>query len=250
MQQLMTHLTTQFSQQIQSAIQNNIAQLSSQVEDALKIDPTVFQSAVQVNMSTDDLVDLVKMNLQSSTTSYSSVLGALGYSDYAKPGSIWIYPKSFEAKNRIVDSLNAYNAAMRAQGEEDKVIVFSDTVGTLMSAVTKIVDMVSNVLVAFVAISLVVSSIMIGVHHLYQRAGAPQGDRHPACHRCFQAEHLRGVQRRDLHHRPVLGPHGHRPQQTAAHSGNMLIQKIAVGTSVVAVLPGRPLWCWLRWQLC
>ena len=163
MQQLMTQLTTQFSQQIQSAIQNNIAQLSSQVEDALKIDPTVFQSAVQVNMSTDDLVDLVKMNLQSSTTSYGSVLGALGYSDYAKPGSIWIYPKSFEAKNRIVDSLNAYNAAMRAQGEEDKVIVFSDTVGTLMSAVTKIVDMVSNVLVAFVAISLVVSSIMIGV---------------------------------------------------------------------------------------
>ena len=163
MQQLMTQLTTQFSQQIQSAIQNNIAQLSSQVEDALKIDPSVFQSAVQVNMSTDDLVDLVKINLQSSTTSYSSVLGALGYSDYAKPGSIWIYPKSFEAKNRIVDSLNAYNAAMRAQGEEDKVIVFSDTVGTLMSAVTKIVDMVSNVLVAFVAISLVVSSIMIGV---------------------------------------------------------------------------------------
>ncbi len=163
MQQLMTQLTTQFSQQIQSAIQNNIAQLSSQVEDALNIDPTVFQSAVQVNMSTDDLVDLVKMNLQSSTTSYSSVLGALGYSDYAKPGSIWIYPKSFEAKNRIVDSLNAYNAAMRAQGEEDKVIVFSDTVGTLMSAVTKIVDMVSNVLVAFVAISLAVSSIMIGV---------------------------------------------------------------------------------------
>ena len=163
MQQLMTQLTTQFSQQIQSAIQNNIAQLSSQVEDALKIDPTVFQSAVQVNMSTDDLMDLVKMNLQSSTTSYSSVLGALGYSDYAKPGSIWIYPKSFEAKNRIVDSLNAYNAAMRAQGEEDKVIVFSDTVGTLMSAVTRIVDMVSNVLVAFVAISLVVSSIMIGV---------------------------------------------------------------------------------------
>ena len=163
MQQLMTQLTTQFSQQIQSAIQNNIAQLSSQVEDALKIDPTVFQSAVQVNMSTDDLVDLVKMNLQSSTTSYGSVLGALGYSDYAKPGNIWIYPKSFEAKNRIVDSLNAYNAAMRAQGEEDKVIVFSDTVGTLMSAVTRIVDMVSNVLVAFVAISLVVSSIMIGV---------------------------------------------------------------------------------------
>ena len=164
MQQLMTQLTTQFSQQIQSAIQNNIAQLSSQVEDALKIDPTVFQSAVQVNMSTDDLVDLVKMNLQSSTTSYSSVSWCTrAIRIMQSPVSIWIYPKSFEAKNRIVDSLNAYNAAMRAQGEEDKVIVFSDTVGTLMSAVTRIVDMVSNVLVAFVAISLVVSSIMIGV---------------------------------------------------------------------------------------
>ena len=120
MQQLMTQLTTQFSQQIQSAIQNNIAQLSSQVEDALKIDPTVFQSAVQVNMSTDDLWIWSKMNLQSSTTSYGSVLGALGYSDYAKPGSIWIYPKSFEAKNRIVDSLNAYNAAMRRRGKRTR----------------------------------------------------------------------------------------------------------------------------------
>ena len=163
MQQLMTQLTTQFSQQIQSAIQNNIAQLSSQVEDALQIDAAVFQNAVQLNMSTDDLVDLVKLNLQSGSTTYNSVLGSLGYSDYASPGSIWIYPNSFEAKNRIVENLNAYNASMREQGQDDKVIVFSDTVGTLMSAVTKIVGMVSNVLVAFVAISLVVSSIMIGV---------------------------------------------------------------------------------------
>ena len=62
-----------------------------------------------------------------------------------------------------MENLNAYNASMREQGQDDKVIVFSDTVGTLMSAVTKIVGMVSNVLVAFVAISLVVSSIMIGV---------------------------------------------------------------------------------------
>ena len=52
---------------------------------------------------------------------------------------------------------------MREQGQDDKVIVFSDTVGTLMSAVTKIVGMISNVLVAFVAISLIVSSIMIGI---------------------------------------------------------------------------------------
>ena len=163
MQQLMRQLTAQFSQQLQTSIQKNISKLSSQVEDALQIDAAVFQNAVQLNMSTDDLVDLVKLNLQSGSTTYNSVLGSLGYSDYASPGSIWIYPNSFEAKNRIVENLNAYNASMREQGQDDKVIVFSDTVGTLMSAVTKIVGMVSNVLVAFVAISLVVSSIMIGV---------------------------------------------------------------------------------------
>ena len=163
MQQLMRQLTAQFSQQLQTAIQKNISKLSSQVEDALQIDAAVFQNAVQLNMSTDDLVDLVKLNLQSGSTTCNSVLSSLGYSDYASPGSIWIYPNSFEAKNRIVENLNAYNASMREQGQDDKVIVFSDTVGTLMSAVTKIVGMVSNVLVAFVAISLVVSSIMIGV---------------------------------------------------------------------------------------
>ena len=62
-----------------------------------------------------------------------------------------------------MEKLDAYNDAMEAKGEEDKVIHYTDTVGTLMDSVTQIVDMVSNVLVAFVAISLVVSSIMIGV---------------------------------------------------------------------------------------
>ena len=163
MQQLMSQLAGQFSQQIQTAIQTNIAALGSQMEDALQIDAETFQSAIQLNMSNDELVNLVKNTLQSTSTTSTSVLASLGYVDHSTPGSIWIYPKSFESKNQIVDELNAYNDAMRAQGEDDKVIVFSDTVGTLMSAVTKIVDMVSNVLVAFVAISLVVSSIMIGV---------------------------------------------------------------------------------------
>ena len=163
MQQLMSQLAGQFSQQIQTAIQTNIAALGSQMEAALQIDAETFQSAIQLNMSNDELVNLVKNTLQSTSTTSTSVLASLGYVDYSTPGSIWIYPKSFESKNQIVDELNAYNDAMRAQGEDDKVIVFSDTVGTLMSAVTKIVDMVSNVLVAFVAISLVVSSIMIGV---------------------------------------------------------------------------------------
>ena len=106
---------------------------------------------------------MVKSAVNGSSSSYDSLLNTLGYADYEKPDAIWIYPSSFEAKNRIVEKLDAYNDAMEAKGEEDKAIHYTDTVGTLMDSVTQIVGMVSNVLVAFVAISLVVSSIMIGV---------------------------------------------------------------------------------------
>ena len=95
------------------------------MEDALQIDAETFQSAIQLNMSNDELVNLVKNTLQSTSITSTSVLASLGYVDYSTPGSIWIYPKSFESKNQIVDELNAYNDAMRAQGEDDKVIVFS-----------------------------------------------------------------------------------------------------------------------------
>ena len=156
-------LAAQLEQKITTAIQDNIAQLSSQVESALKIDASVFQSAIQVNMTGSDLTELIKSTLLSSSSTYSSILSDLGYVDYAEPSGIWIYPNSFDSKARIVEELDAYNEAMRQQGEEDKVIHYTDMVGTLMNSVTEIVGMVSNVLVAFVAISLVVSSIMIGV---------------------------------------------------------------------------------------
>ena len=133
------------------------------MEGALKIDASAFQNAIQLNMSGSELTEMVKSTVNGASSSYDSLLNTLGYADYEKPDAIWIYPSSFEAKNRIVEKLDAYNDAMEAKGEEDKVIHYTDTVGTLMDSVTQIVDMVSNVLVAFVAISLVVSSIMIGV---------------------------------------------------------------------------------------
>lgn len=163
METLMAQLMPQFSKQLQSVLQNNISQLGDQMESALKIDASAFQNAVTLNMSSSELTEMVKSAINGSSSSYDELLNTLGYADYAKPDSIWIYPKSFEAKNSIVEKLDAYNDAMRAQGEEDKVIHYTDTVGTLMDSVTQIVGMVSNVLVAFVAISLVVSSIMIGV---------------------------------------------------------------------------------------
>ena len=77
--------------------------------------------------------------------------------------AISIYPIDFEGKERIIDILDGYNDRMDKAGEKDKVITYTDYVGTLMSSVTNIIDTISYVLIAFVAISLVVSSIMIGI---------------------------------------------------------------------------------------
>ena len=86
-----------------------------------------------------------------------------GYADLDNPSGISIYPVDFESKEKIIEALDGYNSHMEEIGEDEKVITYTDMVGTLMSSVTQILDIVSYVLVAFISISLVVSSIMIGV---------------------------------------------------------------------------------------
>ena len=232
-------LAGQLEQKIAQAIQSNIAQLSTQVESALKIDPAVFQQAIQINMTGSDLTEMIKSTLLSSASSYEKILDDLGYVDYAKPDAIYIYPNSFDTKAQVVNELDAYNASMRQQGEEGKVIHYTDMVGTLMNSVTEIVGMVSNVLVAFVAISLVVSSIMIGVITyisvlerrkeigILRAIGASKRN----ISEVFNAEtFIIGL---------CSGLMGIGLSRLLLIPGNMLIQKIAVGTSVVAVLPWR-----------
>ena len=96
-------------------------------------------------------------------TSYENNLKLLGYVDETKPGTINIYPKDFESKEKIVDLINKYNEEKKANGLETDIINYTDYVGLLMNSVTSIVDTISYVLIAFVSISLVVSSIMIGI---------------------------------------------------------------------------------------
>ena len=99
----------------------------------------------------------------SATASYDNNLQKLGYVDFANPSQISIYPTDFESKEKVVKILDSYNSRMEKEGKEEQIITYTDIVGTLMSSVTNIVDIISYVLIAFVAISLVVSSIMIGV---------------------------------------------------------------------------------------
>ena len=96
-------------------------------------------------------------------TTFDGNLKKLGYADLSKPSTITIYPKDFDSKTHIKQLISDYNARMKAAGEDDKVIEYTDLVDALMGSVTTIIDAISYVLIAFVAISLIVSSIMIGV---------------------------------------------------------------------------------------
>ena len=134
------------------------------VSNAFGIDADSFADAIKMNMNEDELTDLM-MSLMSDTdtASYDGNMKKLGYADLLVPSEIDIYPKDFESKDRIVTILDNYNNDMRKQGKDEQVISYTDVVGTLMSSVTTIVNVISYVLIAFVAISLIVSSIMIGV---------------------------------------------------------------------------------------
>ena len=237
MQTAMTKLMTQMSQNIQSQMQQSFSQLGSQMESALKIDATAFQKAIQFNMSEDDLTDLMKSAMLSSTATYDSNLQTLGYADLDAPSQIKIYPQDFDHKASVVAKLDAYNDNMRSQGADDKVIQYTDVVGTLMTSVTEIINMISNMLVAFVSISLVVSSIMIGVITyisvlerrkeigILRAIGASKRN----ISEVFNAEtFIIGL---------CSGVMGVLLSEILLIPGNMLIQKISNGTNVVARLP-------------
>lgn len=171
MQQVMTSLSKQISSQLGATLQKQIggamkssmSQLSKNMSGAMGIDEKAFAKAFQFNMDEEELTRLMMSMMGAEQSSYDGNLAKLGYADFAKPSSIDIYPIDFEGKGKVIDILDGYNAQMKADGDKDKVITYTDIVGALMSSVTDIVNVVSYVLVAFVAISLVVSSIMIGV---------------------------------------------------------------------------------------
>lgn len=140
-----------------------MGRLTENMADAMSIDETAFAEAFQLNRNQDELTQLLMAMTTRQLSSFEGNLRTLGYADLADPSTIQIFPTDFESKERVLDILDAYNASAREAGDEDRVITFTDIVGALMGSVTDIINTISYVLVAFVAISLVVSSIMIGV---------------------------------------------------------------------------------------
>lgn len=159
----MSQFGTALQQQLGGAMQAQMAQLATNMASAMQIDPNAMANAFKVNMDEESLGELMMSMMTGGETTYDSNLRELGYADKSEPSGIDIYPTDFESKEHVIEILDSYNSQMEESGEEDKVITYTDIVGALMSSVTTIVDMISYVLIAFVSISLVVSSIMIGV---------------------------------------------------------------------------------------
>lgn len=166
MQTVMTQytetITKSLQQQISTQITKQMGNLANSMQDAIKIDTSVFAQAIKMNMNEEELSELMMSLMTTESSSYEGNLKNLGYADFDKPSAINIYPKDFETKQEVINILDSYNENIK-KIDEDKVISYTDYVGTLMSSVTDIINVISYVLIAFVAISLVVSSIMIGV---------------------------------------------------------------------------------------
>ena len=159
----MEQMMGQISSAMETAMTQAIAQIGENLQSAMNIDAEAFSNAFQINMDGEEMAELFMSMNSTQDATYEGNLRNLGYVDFAVPSGIAIYPKDFESKEYVVDILDNYNSRMEAAGKDEQVITYTDVVGTLMSSVTDIIDIISYVLIAFVAISLVVSSIMIGV---------------------------------------------------------------------------------------
>lgn len=148
---LMDQMATQMS--------SNFANLAS----AMRVDANAFARAIHFNMDAEDLSSLMMSYAKASKLTYDNNLTTLGYADEADPISVKIFPRDFEAKERVLDRIDAYNKQVKAAGHDEQAISYTDYMGIIMGSVTDIVNTISLVLIAFVSISLVVSSIMIGI---------------------------------------------------------------------------------------
>ena len=149
--ELMGQMATQMS--------SSFANLAS----AMRVDASAFARAIHFNIDAEDLSSLMMSYAKVSKLTYDNNLAALGYADEADPISVKIFPRDFEAKERVLDHIDAYNKQVKAAGHDDRAISYTDYMGIIMGSVTDIVNTISLVLIAFVSISLVVSSIMIGI---------------------------------------------------------------------------------------
>ena len=178
LQQAMDHVMQSLSNQIAATVSSQLkvgaaglmGQMATQMSSAfanlasaMHVDASAFARAIHFNMDAEDLSSLMMSYAKASQLTYDNNLTTLGYADEADPISVKIFPRDFEAKERVLDHIDAYNEQVKAAGHDEQAISYTDYMGIIMGSVTDIVNTISLVLIAFVSISLVVSSIMIGI---------------------------------------------------------------------------------------
>ena len=124
---------------------------------------TPEQMAYLQSLSPTEMAEVIATYEEQAGATYEDVLNQIGVIGLDKPTAINIYPKDFDSKDEIVNIINNYNDEQRDNGHDENVINYTDIVGVMMSGVSTIIDVISYVLMSFVSISLVVSSIMIGI---------------------------------------------------------------------------------------
>lgn len=165
-EQIATTVSTQLKAGAAGLMDQMATQMSSSfanLASAMRVDANAFARAIHFNMDAEDLSSLMMSYAKASKLTYDNNLTTLGYADEADPISVKIFPRDFEAKERVLDHIDAYNKQVKAAGHDEQAISYTDYMGIIMGSVTDIVNTISLVLIAFVSISLVVSSIMIGI---------------------------------------------------------------------------------------
>ena len=170
MQSLSNRIAATVSSQLKAGAAGLMDQMATQMSSsfanlasAMHVDASAFARAIHFNMDAEDLSSLMMSYAKASQLTYDNNLTTLGYADEADPISVKIFPRDFEAKERVLDHIDAYNKQVKAAGHDEQAISYTDYMGIIMGSVTDIVNTISLVLIAFVSISLVVSSIMIGI---------------------------------------------------------------------------------------
>lgn len=170
MRSLSDRIAATVSSQLKAGAAGLMGQMATQMSSsfanlasAMHVDASAFARAIHFNMDAEDLSSLMMSYAKASKLTYDNNLTTLGYADEADPISVKIFPRDFEAKERVLDHIDAYNKQVKAAGHDERAISYTDYMGIIMGSVTDIVNTISLVLIAFVSISLVVSSIMIGI---------------------------------------------------------------------------------------
>ena len=162
MNQVMTEMQKQLGAQVSEGAAMS-REMAGALQSVFSVNPSAFAKAFSLNMDQTQMAALFSQFMNNGIVTYDSNLKKMGYADKSNPESISIYPSSFEHKDEVIEGIDSYNARMKRTGHKSRVITYTDIMGVLMSSVTDIINMISYVLVAFISVSLIVSSIMIGI---------------------------------------------------------------------------------------